>query len=402
MRGTIGSPRVAASILLSGLFVLLLMSRPATGASASEAAKVCLRGVVRTAEGVPLKGIAVACYYLSRPDWPSQYGTQTSGENGRYEFQVAAGFQYYVLAGERKTSTSAESPKYLAESGKDVEVADLVIRPFSTTVHGRVVQEDGRPAANLDYGYCSENCSPVERLKPPKTGAEGEFTIHLLPDEPFAFWVFVDRNVFHVWRRLDPGMSPLRLILRKGDFITLPEDWYVSDTHEAVARYMVYAEGGRIDFSLPDLDGRTVSFADLRAGGKAVVVSITGSWCGGCRLEAPYLVDFYKRYKEKGLEIVSIAFERKSNERPLEAVRSFRDEFGVNYTVLYGGPTEPAHVESVLHGLKCFAGYPTTVYIDRQGKVQSIQTGFWIHSEPHKKWQLNLMEAHIEAILARL
>ena len=143
-----------------------------------------------------------------------------------------------------------------------------------------------------------------------------------------------------------------------------------------------------------------VSLSDIRGKNKAVVVNITGSWCGGCRLEAPYLVDFYNRYRQKGLEVVSVAFEPTSNEKPLEAIEAFKREFGINYTLLHGGPANRKHVESVIRGLKCFRGYPTTIYIDRYGKVKFVHAGFWIHTEPHKKWQLELMAGHIRAILS--
>ena len=154
------------------------------------------------------------------------------------------------------------------------------------------------------------------------------------------------------------------------------------------------------DFMLPDLEGRLVSLSEIRTPNKAVVVTITGTWCGGCRLETPYLVEYYNRYQDKGLEIVGIAFESPTNAKPLETLRSFQQEFNITYPLLYGGPASHERVASAVKGLELFGGYPTTIYIGRDGKVQFIQTGFWIHSEPHKKWQLEQMERHIRSILS--
>jgi thiol-disulfide isomerase/thioredoxin len=163
---------------------------------------------------------------------------------------------------------------------------------------------------------------------------------------------------------------------------------------------MTYAQDATIDFSLPDLNGKMVSLSELRGRNKAVVVNIMGTWCGGCLAEAPHLVEFYNRYREKGLEVVSVAFEPASNRKPWDAIRAFKREFDVNYTLLHGGPAQREHVESVIRGLKCFGGYPTTIYTDRKGNVEFIHVGFWSNTERTMKWQLDLMEGHIRSILS--
>ena len=369
-------------------------------ASSQNLGEVFLKGAVRTEEGLPVTGIEVRCQVLEKPDTSSRFAHQITDDEGRYVFEVPVGFQYRVHVGGEK-ATGAQSARYTPEPNTDVSVADLVVRPFSARVEGRVVLEDGQAAANLDYGYASKSASPVDARKPPKTDGDGAFVIeHLLPDEPYVFWVFVGETTFHVWRRLDPNVSGLELTLRKRDCIELPPDWRRASTHQAIARDMTYAQGATIDFALPDLNGKVVSLSEIRAKNKAVVVNITGTWCGGCRLEAPYLVDFYKRYKEKGLEVVSVVFEPTSNENPLDAIRTFKQKFNINYALLHGGPTDGKHVESVVKGLRYFGGYPTTLYIDRKGKVRFIHVGFWIGSESEKKWQLELMEGHIRSILS--
>jgi thiol-disulfide isomerase/thioredoxin len=258
-----------------------------------------------------------------------------------------------------------------------------------------------KPAAKLAYGYISENCSPIDAENPPRTNSNGEFTIdNLLPDELYSFWIFTDTNVFRVWKRLDPNIPTLQLTLKKSDYIELPEDWlYGGHTHHAIARSMGYAENSIIDFKLPDLNGKTISLSDDTFKNKAVVVNIAGTWCGGCIQETPYLVKFYDKYKDKGLEIISISFERDTKEA-LKLVSDFKKKNKINYTMLYGGISDKKNVESVITGLKLFHGYPTTIYISRDGKVQFIHSGFWIHTESHKKWQLDLMENHINEILA--
>jgi thiol-disulfide isomerase/thioredoxin len=387
--------------VLVTMLVLVAAGRAASEPS-SQAERGRLHGTIRTEDGVALGDIEVRCFYLSVTGIPYEFGRRITNDEGRYVFEIPVGSQYWVEVGGKK-ATTATSKKYVAEPEKDISVEDLTVRPFTATVRGHVTFDNGQPAANLDYGYLSASASPVDAANPPKTADDGAFVIeHLLPDEPYSFWVFVGKSTYRVWKRLDPNVSPIALTLRQEDYTQLPEDWLRGGfTHQAIARDTVCAKNSMIDFALPDLDGKVVSFSDVRAGNNAVIVNITGTWCGGCRLEAPYLAQFYNRYRDKGLNVVSIAFERPSDNDPLGTIRSFKQKYNISYTVLYGGPTDHQHVESVIDGLACFHGYPTTIYIDRMGKVQFMHSGFWINSEPHKRWQLDLMEKHILSILSQ-
>jgi len=391
--------RLPLAVAFSALLILCA-GKTALRAAPQASDTVRMQGTIRTEAGLPVEGVKVTCSYMGSPDSPYILESKTSDPQGRYSFDVLPSVTYWIEAGGKK-ATSARSKKYLAQADKPISVEDLIVCPFSAKVEGRVVLENGRPAANLDYGYVSNTCSPVDAGKPPKTDGDGRFTVeHLLPEELFSFWIFVDDTRFRVWNRLDPNGPALTLTLREEDCITLPKDWLRFDTHEAIARYAAYVEDARIAFALPALDGKIVSLSDSQFRDKAVVVNITGTWCGGCRLEAPYLVEFYDKYQADGLEVIGIAFERAANPKPLEAIEAFRKQYDINYTLLYGGPTAPGHVESVIKGLRDFKGYPTTLYIDQRGDVQFMQTGFWISSEEHKRWQLDLMEEHIRAILS--
>lgn len=62
-----------------------------------------------------------------------------------------------------------------------------------------------------------------------------------------------------------------------------------------------------VDFSGEDIDGKKVSLSDYVGKGKYVLVDFWASWCGPCRAETPNVVELYKQYKGKGLEVVSVA-----------------------------------------------------------------------------------------------
>jgi thiol-disulfide isomerase/thioredoxin len=142
------------------------------------------------------------------------------------------------------------------------------------------------------------------------------------------------------------------------------------------SRYTTVANAAEpFHFRFPNIDGRIVSDADPQFKNKVVILAIGGTWCPNCRDEAPFLVDLYKRYHSRGLEIVGLNFEAAgdlADDKP--RIESFIKEFSVPYTVLYAG--EIHDVKEKLPQLANFGAYPTSIYLGRDGRVASIHAGF--------------------------
>lgn len=133
----------------------------------------------------------------------------------------------------------------------------------------------------------------------------------------------------------------------------------------------------RFDFTFRDLDGQPVSLSDQRFRNKVVVVTLGGSWCPNCHDEAMFLAPFYAAHREQGFEVIALMFERHGDfTKAAAAARRFKEDLGVQYTTLIAGISDKDEASKALPGLSGVYGYPTAIFIDRQGKVRKIHTGF--------------------------
>lgn len=127
-------------------------------------------------------------------------------------------------------------------------------------------------------------------------------------------------------------------------------------------------------FSFPDLSGKLVSSTDARFKNKVVLVNITGSWCPNCHDEAPFLASLYKKYKDRGLEIVALSFEEADQLKDPVRLRAFIKKYGIEYTVLLGG--EPNDANTKLTEAVNWNSWPTTFFVGRDGHVHFVHAGF--------------------------
>lgn len=114
------------------------------------------------------------------------------------------------------------------------------------------------------------------------------------------------------------------------------------------------------NFTLTDLDGRAIELAQLK--GKVVLLNFWATWCGPCRVEIPWFVEFQKQYGGQGFTILGVLVQ----DSP-EAARRFSSDFKMNYPVAVGD-SRVAETYGVF-------GLPTTVMIGRDGRIYSKHTG---------------------------
>lgn len=133
-----------------------------------------------------------------------------------------------------------------------------------------------------------------------------------------------------------------------------------------------------VNFRFVDTEGieRSPSDADMR--GRPLLVHIMGSWCPNCADESVLLKEMHQKYAEKGLRILAVAFEKQTNEKSsIQNLRRFKQELGLPYPVLLGGPAAKDEASARLPFLNRLISYPTCIFIDKRGRVRRIRTGFY-------------------------
>jgi thiol-disulfide isomerase/thioredoxin len=64
------------------------------------------------------------------------------------------------------------------------------------------------------------------------------------------------------------------------------------------------------DFNLQTPDGTSIKLSSLK--GHVVLIDFWASWCMPCRAAIPHLKELYKKYHEKGFEILSVSIDQNS------------------------------------------------------------------------------------------
>ena len=116
------------------------------------------------------------------------------------------------------------------------------------------------------------------------------------------------------------------------------------------------------DFSLKDADGRTVRLSDYK--GKVVLLDFWATWCGPCKIEIPWFMEFERKYKDRSFAVIGVAMD----DEGWDVVKPFISDLGVNYRIVQG-----TDMTAQLYG--GVQALPTTFLIDRLGRVASVHVG---------------------------
>lgn len=123
------------------------------------------------------------------------------------------------------------------------------------------------------------------------------------------------------------------------------------------------------DFTLPDLDGKDVRFADFK--GKVVLVNFWATWCPPCRAEIPSMERAWAQLKDRNVVMLAVHVGGKP-----DTIWEFLAEFDVTFPVLIDKSSAVSKAWQTI-------GLPTTYVADAEGRkvLRAIGGREWDHHD---------------------
>ena len=116
------------------------------------------------------------------------------------------------------------------------------------------------------------------------------------------------------------------------------------------------------NFNLPNSNGVQVALADYK--GKVVLLNFWATWCGPCKIEIPWFIEFNKTYKGRGFSVLGVSLD----DDGWKSVKPYLAAKNIDYTVVVGN-------DEVSKSYGDVDSLPTTFIIDRDGRIAFVHMG---------------------------
>jgi thiol-disulfide isomerase/thioredoxin len=121
--------------------------------------------------------------------------------------------------------------------------------------------------------------------------------------------------------------------------------------------------------SAPDFKGKTSEGKEIKLSdylGKVVLIDFWASWCPPCREEMPELIKFYKAHNDPKFELIAVNIDNDKAK-----MQQFLDKLSPK-----PGFQIIADNEQQIPALFNIEAMPTTIFIDKKGKIRFRHDGF--------------------------
>ena len=134
------------------------------------------------------------------------------------------------------------------------------------------------------------------------------------------------------------------------------------------------------NFTLTDAKGDTINLSTYK--GKVVLLDFWATWCGGCKTEIPWYMEFDAKYKDRGLAMIGVSMDEDGwkTVKPFLALEKDPETGGhtaMKYPVVIGSDS--------LAKQYSLTSMPMTLLIDREGRIAVSHTGMVVKDDWENK-----------------
>ena len=130
----------------------------------------------------------------------------------------------------------------------------------------------------------------------------------------------------------------------------------------ALAHAVVTPQAAAPDFTLKSAEGRNLRLQEQR--GQVVLVNFWASWCGPCKQEMPHLSRLFEKYRSSGFTLLAVNIDDDARHGAATAAK-----WGLKFPVLLDADKNVTRLYDL-------GAMPSTVLIDRDGKVRYLHRGY--------------------------
>ena len=117
------------------------------------------------------------------------------------------------------------------------------------------------------------------------------------------------------------------------------------------------------DLSIQTIDGETFTLSESLKTHDLVLINFWATWCPPCRMEFPFLQEAWEKYADR-VDVIAMSIEKTDT---LKVLKNFAKENGLTFNI---GRDE----NNLLDKMRGDA-IPTTLIVDRDGKVVYVEVG---------------------------
>ncbi len=159
----------------------------------------------------------------------------------------------------------------------------------------------------------------------------------------------------------------------KMDDVRMPEPKKIDSKNLWFSRVLQSTmDGNKKVLVWQDENGSPRKLSEL--GGKAYLVDVWAQWCGPCRASTPKLLEWYAKYKDKGLVVVGINIDQVVD---IDKAKKFAKEEGIDYPIFYDTSGQN------IGGIFVASGIPNFTLLDKDGNFVTERTGAIVDGDPN-------------------